>query len=104
MTRGSGTHGLQSCREGTDDCRHRLDESDDASCCNCSGAHWFDVCSPKIPWAHLANRNKAGVDRMAEIFAEKVDERHDDEPRQHAAREDDARDAGSDNVAHAEIL
>ncbi len=41
---------------------------------------------------------------MAEVFAEEINERHDDEPGEDAAGKDDAGDARPDDVAHAEIL
>ena len=81
-----------------------FDEGDDAGRGHCARAHRLDVSGPKVAGCHLRDGHQAGIDGMGNLFAEKVNERHDHEPREHAAGEDDARNARPDDVAHAEIF
>ena len=95
---------LEAGAQRADDGGQRFEEGDEAGGGYGSGAHGPDVGDPQVAGAHLRDGHGAGIDGMRQIFAEEVNERHEDEPGEDAAGEHGARGARADDVAHAEIL
>ena len=52
----------------------------------------------------MRDRLGAGIDRVGQVRAEEVNQRHHHEPGKNAAGKDDSGNAGSDDVAHSEIF
>jgi len=80
-------------------------ERDQSGCGDCARAHRADVGAPNLVGRHHRNGNRGGIDRdVAGELSVEADGRHDDEPRDDAACEENAGDARADDVADAEIF
>jgi hypothetical protein len=100
----AGAHGFESRGERVRDGGQSFDQRNDACRCHGARAHRLDVSGPEIAGCPFARWALAGIDGVGKFLAEEINERHDHEPRKHAAGKDDARNARPDDVAHAEIL
>ena len=87
-----------------DDRRHRLHQRDQAGHRDGAGAHRADVVLPHLSGRHVADRNRARIERVGQPFAEELDRRHQHQPREDAAGEDRPGDLRADDVADAEVL
>ena len=97
-------HVLDAALERIDDRRHRLHQRDQAGHGDGARAHRADVVLPHLSGRHVADRDRARIERIGEPFAEELDRRHQHQPGEHAAGEDRSGDLRADDVADAEIL
>ena len=100
----AGAHVVKARGERADDCRHRLEQGDKARGGDSARAHRPNISGPKIAWAHLRDGNRARINRMRQVLAEEVNQRHQHQPGENAASKDDAGHARSDDVTNAKIL
>ena len=90
--------------QGGHDGGQRLDEGDEPGRRHRARADVADVVLPELVGRHLGDGDRARVDRRRHQAAEELDGRHHDQPGEHAAREDHARDLRADDVADPEVL